>query len=191
MSLWETLTIAVALGTDAFSVAVVCGVQQYSRKDIIKISLVIAVFHIIMPLTGLYGAQFIQDLIYHFFKFNGKIEVILNYVGSGLLMIIGFYMLIEKHLNKEEELCNFKITGWGLFILAFSVSIDSLSVGISLGMLGYINSLLVIVIGITAGLMMAIGLVSGSWLGDYFGDKAQMLGGIALIFLGIHFSGLL
>lgn len=189
MSFWETIMLAIALGTDAFSVAIVCGIQQFSHKNILKISVIIAVFHIIMPVLGAYGGHIIQDLLIYFFGLNRSIDHILSLVGSGLLMIIGFYMVIEKWLNREEELCNFNIKGWGMFVLAFSVSIDSLSVGISLGMLGHISTIITLIIGLTAGIMMASGLYFGSKLGHFIGEEAQVFGGLGLIALGLHFVG--
>ncbi|MFP4017124.1 MAG: manganese efflux pump MntP family protein [Halanaerobiales bacterium] len=189
MSILETFALAIALGTDAFSVAVVCGIQQFANRSILKISTVIAIFHVIMPLIGIYGGRFIQDILLYFFKIEGNLDNILNLVGSGLLIIIGFYMIIERWIETEEELCNFNIRGWGLIVLALSVSIDSLSVGISLGMLGNINFIITIVIGIVAGLMMGSGLYFGSKLGHFLGEKAQFIGGMALIFLGVHFAG--
>ncbi|MFW6022021.1 MAG: manganese efflux pump MntP family protein [Halanaerobiaceae bacterium] len=190
MSLLEVLALSIALGTDAFSVAVVCGVQQFANKSIIQISAVIAIFHIIMPLVGIYGGRFFQDLLLYFFNIEGRIDHVLSLVGSGLLMLVGFYMIIERWLDTEEELCNFNVQGWGLMVLAFSVSIDSLSVGISLGMLGNINVIITFIIGAIAGIMMGSGLYFGSKLGHFLGEKAQMFGGIALILLGIHYSGI-
>lgn len=191
MSAWETFALAVALGTDAFSVAIICGVQQFKNKSILKISGVIALFHIFMPLIGIYGGRLIEDVLLFLFNIQGNLDAILNLIGSGLLVLIGAYMIIERWLETEEELCNFNVRGWGLIVLALSVSIDSLSVGISLGMLGNINFMITLVIGIVAGLMMGSGLVFGSKIGYFMGEKAQMIGGIALIFLGIHFSGII
>ncbi|MFW6034642.1 MAG: manganese efflux pump MntP family protein [Halothermotrichaceae bacterium] len=191
MSLFEIITLAVALGTDAFSVAIVCGIQQFGSKSIIRISSVIAVFHIIMPLTGFYGGQFIQNLLIRVFNINSGLDHLLNMIGAGLLMLVGGYMLIEQWLNTEKELCNFNISGWGLIVLAFSVSIDSFSVGVSLGMMGNITFFSIMIIGMTAGIMMASGLHFGSRLGQYLGDKVQFVGGLGLIFLGFHFVGII
>ncbi|MEJ6951145.1 manganese efflux pump MntP [Natronospora cellulosivora (SeqCode)] len=191
MTSWETLALAIALGTDAFSVAIICGIQQFENKSIIRISGVIALFHIVMPLLGIYGGKIIQDILRVLFNIEGNLEGALNVVGSGLLMLIGAYMIVERWLETEEELCNFNVKGWGLIVLAFSVSIDSLSVGISLGMLGNITFIVTLVIGFVAGIMMALGLVFGSKLGHFMGEKAQILGGFALIFLGLHFSGVI
>jgi len=184
-------TVAVALGTDAFSVAIVVGMQKYNIREIFKISGIIALFHIFMPLSGLYGAYFIEGLLKNVFNLNGRIDYVLSLVGSGLLLLIGFYMVIEKWLGRKEEICYLKLRGWRLMALALSLSIDSLSVGISLGMLGNINSVLILLIGLTAGLMMATGLYFGSKIGYWIGDEAQIFGGLALILLGLHFSGLI
>lgn len=189
MSLLETITLAIALGTDAFSVAIVCGVQQFKTKSIFQISLVIAVFHIMMPLTGFYGGRFIQDILISIFNLNEGIDRVFNIIGAGLLLLIGLYMVLEKWLDTRDDICKFNLNGWGMIILAFSVSVDSLSVGISLGMLGSITLLMLLLIGSTAGLMMGTGLYFGSKLGHFLGEEAQFLGGIALIFLGLHFAG--
>lgn len=189
MSIWEVLALAIALGTDAFSVAIVCGIQQFANKSILRISFVIAIFHIIMPLIGIYGGRFIENILLYLFKIDGNLDGILSLVGSGLLILIGFYMIIEKYIETEEELCNFNVEGWGLMILAFSVSVDSLSVGVSLGMLGNINFIITVVIGIVSGIMMASGLYFGSKVGHFLGEKAQLIGGLGLIVLGCRFAG--
>lgn len=189
MSIWEVFTLAIALGTDAFSVAIVCGIQQFANKSILKISIVIAIFHIIMPLIGIYGGKYIGELLSYLFKIDGDLDSVFSLIGSGLLILIGFYMIVERWLETEEELCNFNIQGWGLMVLAFSVSIDSLSVGISLGMLGNINFIITILIGIVAGFMMGSGLYFGSRFGCFLGEKAQFIGGFALVVLGVHFAG--
>lgn len=193
MSILETMTLSVALGTDAFSVAVACGcgAREISRKNVIKASSVIALFHIIMPLIGFYGVDFLEKLLLKIFNTQGDLNNTLSLVGAGLLMLLGFYMIVERWLEKEDEPCNFHLEGLGLLVLAISVSIDSLSVGLGLGMLGNINPMITLIIGPMAGLMMAAGLRCGSRIGCFIGDKAQSLGGVALILLGLHFAGLI
>lgn len=191
MTLLEILTMAVALGTDAFSVAVVIGVQCFKPKSILNISLIIAIFHIFMPLLGMYGGSFFEEIIFYFFNAETNIDGLLNLIGSGLLLLIGFYMLIEHWLDREEELANFKFNFWGILALASSVSIDSLSVGISLGMLSNVRFVVAPIFGAVAGLMMGSGLYFGSKVGHWLGEYAQVIGGLALIFLGIHFADFL
>lgn len=182
---------AIALGTDAFSVAMVVGMRQFSAIQIIQISNIIGVFHIFMPLLGFYGGNFLKSLIVKYFALNTGLNNVFNLIGAGLLMLIGFYMIMENNVQDEgEEKRNFELKGWGLIVLAISVSIDSLSTGVSLGMLGF-NVSVVLIFGLVAGTMMALGLYLGSKIGHWFGDNAQIIGGLALIYMGLHFSGLI
>ena len=191
MGLLEAITLAVALGTDAFSIAIVCGVQQFNSKKIFQISTVIACFHTLMTLLGIYGGHSFEYFLVESVGLNSNIDGVLRLVGAGLLALIGFYMIIERWFDRASEFCIFNFTGWGTLTLAFSVSIDSLSAGVSLGILGDITLPIVLLIGSTAGVMMAAGLFFGYKVGSFLGEGAQQLGGIALIFLAVHFAGYL
>ncbi len=50
--LFTLLIIALALGMDAFSLGVGIGMRGIRLRDIIKLSVVIAIFHIVMPLMA-------------------------------------------------------------------------------------------------------------------------------------------
>lgn len=70
-------------------------------------------------------------------------------------------------------------------MFAASVSLDALSVGFSLGTIKADIFLTVISIGAIAGLMTGMGLVLGRILGTWLGDKAELLGGLALFLIGV------
>ncbi|MGE5423703.1 MAG: manganese efflux pump, partial [Ignavibacteriales bacterium] len=53
-SMISVLAVAVALGADAFSVALGLGLSGVPRSFKIKFVVTVAVFHVIMPLVGLY-----------------------------------------------------------------------------------------------------------------------------------------
>lgn len=190
MEIFEGLAMAIALGTDAFSVAMVVGVRQFNALQIMQISNTIGIFHIFMPLLGFYGGDFIKRIIIRYFSFNASLDNVFNLIGAGLLMLIGFYMILESRLEQNEGESRFQCKGWGLMMLAVSVSIDSLSTGVSLGMLGF-NITVVLIFGLVAGIMMASGLYLGSKIGHWFGDSAHLIGGLALIYMGFNFSGLI
>ncbi len=190
MSIFEILILAIALGTDAFSVAVVIGAQKISIKEMIKISGITGVFHIIMPLLGLFTGKIIRNLIESYFVFlNDDIDYIFELMGGGILLLIGGYMIIETFLDSKKEVQKFLLTGWGLLVIPFSVSIDAFSVGISLGIIFFSLSF-VLIVGITAAFMMGAGLYFGSVVGCCLKIDTQVWGGLALIILGLHFTGL-
>ena len=73
-----------------------------------------------------------------------------------------------------------------MFTMALATSIDVLAIVISLAMVGNVNIILAItLIGITTGIISAIGVKIGGIFGNKFEKKAQIAGGIILIILGI------
>lgn len=182
MSLLALLLIAVALGTDAFALAVCIGVMGIGKKKIILVSLVICLFHIVMPLIGLGLGVALGHLIGDLATLIGAVVLIL--IGLNLL----WQALKERIQQKPDPECSGK---WdlssfgGLMFLAFSVSIDALSVGFGLGALKAKIWLTVLVLGVVAGLMTASGFYLGRLMGDWLGEKAEFLGGLILVAVGI------
>lgn len=188
MSLSTLLLIALALGTDAFALAVGIGVTGIGVQRIFLISGVVCLFHILMPLMGL-GVGLVLG------KLMGNIATI---IGAVVLILIGLNMLWEvwkarakyfsftqakKELNARE---NRTINSfWGLILLAGSVSIDALSVGFGLGALKADIVRTVLVLGIVAGIMTSAGFFLGRGLGNRLGEKAEIVGGIILMIVGV------
>lgn len=72
-----------------------------------------------------------------------------------------------------------------LILAAASVSLDALTVGFGLGTLHANLAVTVITMGVVAGLMTGAGLILGRKVGAWLGEKAQFVGGIVLIAIGI------
>jgi len=198
-TLMTTLTllfVAVALGTDAFSMAVgigTCGMVRGRR--ILLVAGVVAVFHVIMPLIGLFLGSLLGRVM-------GDVAAV---IGAIILVLIGLHMVKEGLKGEHRELlpggmaqvagadkCDSRplviTSGWGLMALAVGVSLDALTVGFGLGTIAVNISLTVITLGLVAGLMTVAGLVFGRHLGEWFGDKAVILGGVILIGIGVHMA---
>lgn len=191
MNLAELLLIAIALGTDAFSAAVGIGMGGVRTRYLMILSGTVLAFHVFMPLIGVVLGGVLGALV-------GSYAA---WIGAGVLILIGLLMVRES-LNPEEEVLEFGSAckkpvrlfkagrapqGWGLVVLGGSLSLDALSVGFSLGTLS-VERLPVTVgtIGVVAGLMTAIGLIFGRYLGRWIGHRATLIGGIILVLVGIR-----
>lgn len=171
------LLVAVALGTDALSLAVGIGVSRVTRREILLLSGTISIFHVLMPLAGFLLGQTLGQLL-------GRYAV---WVGAGVLIILGLHLLAEglnPARDREKLKNNFYGLG-GLLLLAGSVSIDALGAGFSLGAFAVSLPLTIGLIGAVAGLMTAAGLIFGRCIGRFLGDRAELVGGAVLLFLGV------
>jgi putative Mn2+ efflux pump MntP len=176
MSIITLLLLAVALGTDAFSMCLAIGLTGIRRRQILLISFTVLIFHIVMPLAGWYIGELAGTLI-------GNAAAI---IGASILIFLGVKMLRDV-IKKDAESSSrvLLLNTWGLLLLAASVSMDALSVGFTLGT-QKVNLLLAAgVFGLVAGLMTFGGLCLGRLLGRVTGERAQLAGGIILIGIGI------
>jgi len=171
------LALAIALGTDAFSMCLGLGLAGVTRRQILVVSITVLVFHIVMPLLGWYAGEFAGALA-------GRAASI---AGSFLLMYLGVKMI--RSSLKGGDAMDPKVVlvnTWGLLLLAASVSMDALSVGFSLGTRQVNLPLTAGVIGAVAGVMTAAGLFLGRFVGTRVGERAVLGGGVLLIAIGIH-----
>ena len=72
-----------------------------------------------------------------------------------------------------------------MLLLAIATSIDALAVGVSLAFVQADIWLSVTIIGITTALFSIVGLLIGKEVGDRFHRRAQILGGVILIAIGL------
>lgn len=167
---------AIALGLDAFSLGIGIGMKKLSWLKIGKISTTIGLFHVIMPLIGILAGQYLL-------RFIGDFATL---IGGGLLIILGFDMLWSSITGNEAQILN-QTTGIGLLLLATSVSIDSLSVGFTLGLFSKNLWAIVLLFGTVGALMTALGLSLGTKIADSIGVYGEAFGGIILIIFGFKF----
>jgi manganese efflux pump family protein len=172
-----TLTmIAIALGMDAFSLGVGLGMRRLSWWQMMALSLSIGLFHVLMPLLGMMMGQFLGTVM----------KGIAVVVGGGMLCFLGLNMLMNVIRNEKETGIHIQSL-IKIFLLSLSVSVDSLSAGLSLGLFHSDLFLTCLMFG-SAGFMMAGGgLMLGRFIGNWVGGYGEFLGGIILIILGSKF----
>ena len=178
MGIGELLLLAVGLSMDAFAVSICKGLAM--KKATLRGSLTCGVwfggFQALMPLIGYFlGALF-----------AGAIEAFDHWVAFGLLVLIGVNMLREAFGKDDGEEATEDFSVKTMFVMAVATSIDAMAVGISLAMAGNVDIFFaVILIGVTTFVLSAIGVKVGNVFGSKYEKKAEAVGGIILILLGV------
>lgn len=170
--------IGLSLSMDALSVSVTNGlcIKNIKIKETLIIALFFGFFQFLMPLIGFFAASL----------FGEYIEVVDHWIAFVLLMFIGIKMIseakeIEKCKNNSSMVLTIKI----LSLQAIATSIDALAVGVGLGALKVPLLSSCIMIGIITFVLCFFGVIIGKKAGDIFKGKAEILGGIILIGIGI------
>jgi len=169
-----TLSImAIAVGMDAFSVGLGMGMVPLRLKQIFKIGLTVGIFHIWMPLLGMLTGKLLSETF-------GQIAAL---VGSFILVFIGLQMLVSSFTEGQER--SFSPIGFGVIMFAMSVSLDSFSLGLSLGIFGAKTAIAILLFGIFSTILSWIGLLAGRKMKGWLGKYSEAFGGTILLFFGI------
>lgn len=178
MKLFEILLISIGLAMDAFAVSICKGLsmKKMNWKKAIIIGLWFGIFQAGMPILGYFlGATFEQ--------FITNID---HWIAFILLGIIGGKMIKESFNHSSENYSddtNFK----SMLLLAIATSIDALAVGIAyMCAYGSNNAVLTFSsIGIITFIISIFGVKIGNKFGNKFGNKAEFIGGLILVLLGL------
>jgi len=178
MGLFELFMVALGLSMDAFAVALCKGLNMWkiNYRHAVIIALFFGGFQAAMPFLGwLLGRQFEQYIT----SFD-------HWIAFLLLAFIGGKMLLEAFRGGgESPQCNARLNLKELFILAIATSIDALAVGITFAFLKTSIWLSISLIGFTTFIISFAGVVAGNRFGAKYKSKAEIAGGLILIFIGI------
>jgi putative Mn2+ efflux pump MntP len=179
MQIERVLAVAVALGCDAFSVAVGIGAVKISRGRVFRLAFHFGLFQFFMPLLGLSIGRFAVHWI-------GRTA---PWIAAGLLLLIGVNMIrLATQKTATEDISESDPTrGWSLIFLSFSTSVDALAAGFGLGLLGTDILLACLIIGVVAAAMTVTGMLIGAGIKQTVGRKAEYFGGGVLILLALSF----
>ena len=112
------------------------------------------------------------------------VESLAPIIGFILLLAIGLNMIRESLTGDDEEITdNFSFRE--VTLLGIATSIDAFAVGITIALLKDPILISSAIIGIVAFAFSIAGIFIGKKLGNYVGDKFQILGGVILILIGI------
>lgn len=176
MGLIELFLIAVGLSMDAFAVSVCKGLAmpKCTFKKAAIVGLWFGGFQALMPAIGyVLGAQFQE-----------AIASIDHWIAFVLLALIGGNMIHEALDNDEEE-ADASLNVKTMFLLAVATSIDALAIGITFAFLKVSIIPAVCFIGIVTFIISFAGVKIGNVFGARYKNKAEIVGGIILILLGL------
>ena len=176
MGLIELFLIAVGLSMDAFAVSVCKGLAmpKCTFKKAAIVGLWFGGFQALMPAIGyVLGAQFQE-----------AIASIDHWIAFVLLALIGGNMIHEALDNDEEE-ADAGLDVKTMFLLAVATSIDALAIGITFAFLKVNIIPAVCFIGIVTFIISFAGVRIGNVFGARYKNKAEIVGGIILILLGL------
>lgn len=190
MQVYEVMLIGVALSMDAVAVSLSDGMAEPKMKffKMVLIAFSFGLFQLLMPLLG-YG------LGYAFSSLVAKIAPWLSFALLGFLggkMVFDF--ILENKAKKRGEVQKGEekfLTLPKLLMQAVATSIDALAVGVTLlaaqtqGGLPFHVTLCALVIGLETFILSLAALFAGGKAGDALSDKAQLLGGLILIAIGL------
>lgn len=177
MGWFELFMIALGLSMDAFAVSLSKGLNmtRLNYRHTLVIAAFFGGFQAGMPLIGwLLGKQF-----------ERYITSVDHWIAFLLLLLIGGKMLRDSfHSTEEPGDGDDRLDLRELVLLAVATSIDALAVGITFAFLQVSILPSVAMIGITTLSLSLLGVALGNQFGMKYESKAEMAGGLVLIFIG-------
>lgn len=189
----ELLFLAIALAMDAFAVSIGLGAKQTNapfssstkaKSMLLRLALMAALYFGIaqgvMPLIGyLLGSALL-----------GWLASAAPWIGCIILVVLGAKMLYEAISGEEEEEefgsdNNTKIDHKLMTTMAIATSIDAMAAGFTLNLLAVNAWTACLIIALVTAVFSFGGVYLGRQSGTWLEDKAEILGGVVLIAIGI------
>ena len=170
--------IALGLAADCFVVALGGSISRrnLSSIQIGRVSLSFGVFQGVMPVLGWLAGLTVVNLVADYD----------HWVALALLGFVGGKMIWESFRSKDGRSESADITrGWLLVTLSVATSIDALAVGLTFAFIKVNVLAASLTIGTVAFLVTVIGFLLGKKAHRLMGRRAEVIGGLILIGIGI------
>ena len=177
----NSVLLGVGLAMDAFSVSMANGLHdpKMTKSTMVKIAGTFALFQAAMPMIGWVCVHTIVELFASFERF-------IPWIALALLGYIGGKMLADGIRGEEAEEAA-QLSAGALFMQGVATSIDALSVGFTISEYGWMMALTAaIIIAVVTFFICMAGLRIGKRFGTQLSGKANILGGVILIGIGLE-----
>ncbi len=179
MHIFDILLICVGLSMDNMAVAAAssCGKTVYSLKTSFKVALIFCLTGVICLLLGWFGGHYLE-------KYIGFWD---HWVSFFVLLYIGGKMILNFFKSKDiETFSSYNLTNTRtLLILALATNIDVFAIGLTLSFYEVSLLLILAVLILCVCLFTLFGFTLGKKLGLIFGKRAELVGGLILVGIGI------
>lgn len=174
--------LGVGLAMDAFSVSLANGLNDPKMK-VTRMSFIAGTFALFQAAMPMIGWVCVHTIAQYFSAF----EKMIPWIALILLLFIGGKMLLEGIKGDDSDNDIQPLTLGTLLIQGVATSIDALSVGFTIADYDVIMATVcaLIIATVTFAICM-VGLKIGQKVGTKLAGKANILGGVILIFIGIE-----
>lgn len=177
MDFLQIFLIALGLSMDAMAVCIGLGTTAYSRNGRAKFRLAFhfGLFQFLMPVVGYFIGSFFSTII----------QTWDHWIVFALLAFVGGKMVKESFSAAPEAPSHRDPSrGKNLMVLSVATSLDAMAVGLSLAFLKVDIWTPALVIGVVTGFLSLLGIYLGQGLGERFGKRMELFGGLLLVAIG-------
>lgn len=180
MNLSATILLAFGMSMDAFAASIGKGATLHKPKfsEALRTGLIFGVIETLTPLIGwgmgMLASQFVLE-------WN-------HWIAFTLLVFLGGRMVLEGFRGDSDDLTDAprRHGFWLLVTTAIATSLDAMAVGVGLAFLQVNILTTALAIGCATLIMSTLGIMIGRYIGPLLGKRAEILGGIVLIGIGVQ-----
>lgn len=178
MELLTITLISIGLAMDALAVSLGIGTsgQIPTMRGKVRLAAHFGIFQAGMAALGWLVGETVVRLV----------EGFDHWIAFGLLLYVGIRLIRAGLVDGYQAFDQDPSTGKVLVILSVATSIDAFAIGLSFAFLKVPVLFSVIMIGLVALLLSATGLFIGIRLGEKFGKRMEIIGGLILIGIGLR-----
>lgn len=178
MGAFEICLIGISLSMDAAAVSMTNGMayKRISQAKQFAMPLFFGFFQAFMPVIGYFAGGL----------FAGIFNIYAGLIVFAILGVIGGKMLYDGYKNEKSKQKGYNTLTYPTICLqAVATSIDAFAVGVGFSALKIHIIPAALTIGVITAFCSILAIVIGKKFGNWLGSKAQILGGILLIVVGI------